>query len=201
MAKYMKGQFDFFGVKSPLCKEILASLVKKHRPSDKQKLLLLVNALWNEPERELQFFACNLLIHNIRILSPEDLPFLLSLAIRKSWWDTIDTLATRIIGPILLSDPTHHKRISKQWIHDPIFWIQRIALLYQLKWKSETTPEHIFALIRHVADEKEFFIRKAIGWILREYSKTNANAVQRFIKETELSPLSRREALKWLNNH
>ena len=119
--------------------------------------------------------------------------------INKSWWDTVDMIASHLVG-------THFKRFpglipayTEKWMASGNFWLQRTALLFQLKYKKETDVELMSDLIKRLAGEKEFFIRKAIGWVLREYSKTDPEIVINFVENQQLSNLSRTEALK-VNN-
>jgi len=117
----------------------------------------------------------------------------------NSWWDTVDTIAPNLVGHLV---KTHHEltKLMDQWIEDPYLWIRRAALLHQLRWKEMTDEETLFRYCQKTMHEKDFFIRKAIGWVLREYSKTNPRSVKKFIAkyQSNLSPLSIREGSKYL---
>ena len=199
MAAYMRDQFPFLGIASPeraaLQQLALAGLAK---PTEGE-LELAVRELWALPEREYQYAGMDLLARNVKVLSPgflETAPWLLT---TKSWWDTVDTLAARVVGPLVLRNPQVRETMDS-WATEPNFWIVRTAILHQLRFKSATDSARLFRYCEIHAGDTEFFIRKAIGWALREYSKTDAAAVRRFVFEHEgdLSGLSKREALLWL---
>ena len=117
----------------------------------------------------------------------------------KSWWDTVDSLASHTVGRLVRTHP-ELVAVMDEWIGSDDIWLARTALLHQLTWKNDTDAERLFAYCLRRASEKEFFIRKAIGWALREYSKTDEAAVRAFVAEhrATLSGLSRTEALRWL---
>ena len=118
----------------------------------------------------------------------------------KSWWDTVDFIASNLVGTYLKRFPGQTETLTTQWMKSENIWLQRTCLLFQLKYKSETNTELLHQFINQLSASNEFFIRKAIGWILREYSKTNPDFVVDYVEKYPLSGLSQREALKWLNN-
>lgn len=198
MKAYMRHQFEFAGIKSPLRKEIMKAWSRpllKPAPS----LALIeetVRGLWELPEREYAYTAIDLLAKQVKRLDDSHLSMLESLVVAKPWWDTVDLLAGGLIGPLLLRYPQLERDYPERWIESDHLWLQRTALLYQLKYKQHTDKDRLFDYIRRKTDSREFFICKAIGWALREYSKTDADAVIRFVGAEKLSPLSEREALK-----
>jgi len=200
MKSYMRNQFEFLGLKKParqlLCKEFW----KKNKPPEVNELKVLVSELWESPYRELQYHALDLMYKNIKKLDSGWIDFWQELILKKSWWDSVDYLAPRLIGTILLDDPKLAATYSKKWIESDNFWLQRTAIIFQLKYKGKTNQQILFGHILRQADSKEFFIQKGSGWALREYSKTNPEAVIEFTKKhkTKLSPLTYKEALKWL---
>ncbi len=198
MKRYMRDQFDFLGIKTPLRRVLLREYLADRRPDIRDSLRPAVRSLWARPEREYQYAAVDLLDRFAGVLSPDDLPLLESLVTEKSWWDTVDALAARIIGAILLNCPaTIHPNVSR-WRTSDNLWIRRTAILFQLKFRDRTDERLLFEIIRENADSSEFFIQKAIGWALREYSKTEAESVRTFVRTERLAALSQREALKWL---
>ena len=163
-----------------------------------KKILL---GLWQKDYREFHYTALCFAQKHRKILTPEILPTLETLIRNKSWWDTVDTIAPNLVGHLVKTYPALSK-IMDRWIEDPYLWIRRAALLHQLRWKDETDKEKLFSYCEKNLHEKDFFIRKAIGWALREYSKTDPKAVEKFIKlhESRLSNLSIREGSKYLDN-
>jgi 3-methyladenine DNA glycosylase AlkD len=134
-------------------------------------------------------------------LTSADLPAIARLIITKSWWDTVDALAISVVGPIVLTDRSAGDHVTDDWIRSDDMWLARAAILHQNKWKTATDEPRLFAFCLAHAAETDFFYRKAIGWALREYSKTAPDAVREFIAahDDELSGLSKREGMKVLN--
>ncbi len=132
--------------------------------------------------------------------TPAFLPVAEHMIATKSWWDTVDLLAANVVGPLVAATPALRSEMDR-WLVSDDLWLARSALLHQLKWKGDTDADWLFAACLTRAGDTEFFLRKAIGWALREYSKTDAAAVRRFVSDhdAELSGLSKREALKWLD--
>jgi 3-methyladenine DNA glycosylase AlkD len=160
----------------------------------------VVTTLWNHPKRECQSAALDLLMRSKKIVSAEHMPLFEWMILTKSWWDTVDVIAPHCCGTLFQREPQLIDRFAEKWITSESFWLRRAALLFQLKYKNATDEGRLFHYILLNAGSDQFFIQKAIGWALREYSKTAPDAVKRFIKEhDELKPLSRREGMKWLN--
>lgn len=195
MAAYMKHRFVFLGVQTPARRQATRGLLRGYAGA----LLAAARALWREDEREFQYVACDLLARHDARLDAADLDGLLDLATRKSWWDTVDALAG-IVGDLVHRERRLVARMDAL-IDDDNFWLRRVALLHQLGWKGETDTARLFDYCRRRADEPEFFIRKAIGWALRDYAWHNPEAVRTFLAAEGkcLSPLSRREAAKNLD--
>ncbi|MGI9601109.1 MAG: DNA alkylation repair protein, partial [Acidimicrobiales bacterium] len=117
-----------------------------------------------------------------------------------AWWDLVDSVASGIIGKVVLNERARMRPLLDEWIDCDDMWLRRTAIICQLEHKESTDVEMLFGFCTRRAFEKEFFIRKAIGWALREYAKTDPDAVRVFVAEhqSELSGLSRREATKHL---
>ena len=129
----------------------------------------------------------------------QDIQLFEKLIVEKSWWDTVDYLANHIIGPWFKKYPESIPAITSRWNKSKNIWLQRSSLLFQLKYKKETDTALLKSYILNLVGSKEFFVKKAIGWVLREYSKTNGDYVRKFVKDHPLQPLSAKEALKWLD--
>jgi 3-methyladenine DNA glycosylase AlkD len=192
MRAYMRDQFDFMGVATPLRRGACRALLKPLRNAD---LLQHARALWELPQREYQYVALDLLAMQWKELNTEDIPALLELVQDKSWWDTVDALAG-IIGDVL----RHRHDYMDECLRHNNFWMRRIALLHQLGWRNKTDEQRLFDYSLKLANEKEFFIQKAIGWALRDYARHAPDAVRLFThkQKERLAPLSFREANKHL---
>jgi 3-methyladenine DNA glycosylase AlkD len=198
-SKYMRDLFPFYGIQAPLHREIARDVAAGlPRPTEAQ-LRRMCLACWRRPEREWQYFACGYLRRHVEVCSARFLTTVERLITSKPWWDTVDSLASRAVGPLVRRHPQLVSDMDR-WISSDDIWIARTALLHQLHYKQDTDADRLFRYCSRRAGDPEFFIRKAIGWALREYSKTDAKAVRAFVRKhgRELSGLSRREALKWL---
>lgn len=200
MKGYMRNKFEFFGLKKPARQAFCKMFWEQHPTPSLDNLQDLVLELWKNPYRELQYHALDLMYKPIKKLSPDWLDFWEQLVVKKSWWDTVDYLAPRLIGTMLLKHPELAESYSTRWIESDNFWLQRTAIIFQLKHKDKTNQQRLFDYILGRADSDEFFVQKGSGWALREYSKVNPNAVIRFTEEYKdlLSPLTYREAQKWM---
>lgn len=197
MQAYMKGHFPFFGIKSTPRRAILSAFMKENgmpTPFDPEVL----RTMWAAPQREFHHSAIDIMEKQIRSIKESDLSLVEEFIVTNSWWDTVDGLSSWIVGPYFLKFPANRAEITGQWAEHDNMWLRRASIIFQLSYKERTDTELLFRHIRLNLGSKEFFINKAIGWALREYAKTDAEAVRRFVNETELSPLSRREAMKHL---
>lgn len=196
MAAYMKNKFPFLGISKPertiLARSFLAS-AKKAEIID----WALVERLWDLPEREFQYLAVDYLSALAKHLQKENIGNLKQLIARKSWWDTVDGLAP-ITGLLCSAYPELIESDIRKWSRDSSIWLKRAAILFQLKYKEETDTDLLGQIILENRDTNEFFINKAIGWALREYSKTNKEWVRIFIAANRLHSLSVREGSKYL---
>lgn len=200
MATYMKDHFGYLGIGSPLRKKIVKDHLRRSRMLEKTQALRLVSNLWQEACREYQYVAMDILDLFTRQLTIGDLPFVESLVTTKSWWDTVDHLAAHQLGHILQGADTAEV-IVEGWLISDNIWLNRCCLLYQLFYKERTNWEALQSYIHRLQHKKEFFIQKAIGWSLRQYSKTDAQAVSCFIRDNTLSSLAEREGMKWISKN
>jgi len=200
MKSYMRGQYEFYGIKSEPRRAAVKTLFAKNLLPAIDELPVVIDELWSLPQREFQMVAVDLLIKLKRQLPTSMLVDLERWITTKSWWDTVDMLATHIASSFFLRYPIESAAHIKHWYCSDNIWLRRTALLYQLKYKENTDTELLFFLIKKNQFDKEFFIQKAIGWMLREYSKTDADAVVNFIHTQNIQGLARREGLKWLKS-
>ncbi|UCS95731.1 DNA alkylation repair protein [Echinicola marina] len=197
---YMKNNFDFFGLKTPLRRKIQQPFLMKSNLPPKDKLPELVEILWNKPERDFQLFAQELAYKYVKKLEPQDIDLFEYMVKNKSWWDTVDFIAVKLIGTYFEQFPQNRKKYVDKWLASDHLWLQRSTLLFQLNYKKNLDTNLLVHTIKPLLGSKEFFINKAIGWILRQYSKTNPNWVMDFVEKTSLSKLSKKEALRLINN-
>ncbi|WP_251551713.1 DNA alkylation repair protein [Neobacillus muris] len=199
MANYMKNHFPFLGIKKPLRSQLEKQFFQETGILKQPFSPELVRELWDKPEREYQYTALVYLEKMMNQLEKSDLPFMQQLITAKSWWDTVDAIAPKPAGTIAKKAPEVIPETIDRWSVHENLWLRRAAILFQLKYKQNTNEQVLYRYIEQNAASKEFFIQKAIGWALREYSKTNPDSVQRFIESAALAPLSVREGSKYLN--
>lgn len=193
---YLRNQFECYGLKSQIRREIQKPfLVKEYLPNN-QELHAIVNELWNKPQREFQYFSQELVDKSTKRFEQQDIALLEYMVTHKSWWDTVDFIASKLIGRYFKIYPEKRQDYIDKWLSSENIWSQRSALLFQLKYKNDTDTGILSYVINSLLGSKEFFINKAIGWVLREYSKSNQMWVEDFVNKTSLSPLSKREALR-----
>lgn len=197
MEAYMKNRFRFMGITKPeraaIQKPFFASL--QQAGCEAGAFLLFC---WQKTEREWHYAGMDYALANRKLQAPGFLAQLETALTTHSWWDTVDLLATRGVGPWLKKHPELEKTTIARWRKHPNMWLNRSCLLYQLHYKQETDFDLLKSLCRDYAGSKEFFIQKAMGWALRHYARTNAEGVIQFVTETPLPALSKREALKHL---
>lgn len=197
MSAYMRNQFRFFGIQTPKRRSVYKSLITGDLKTGKPDWSLL-DKCWEDEHREFQYFVVDYLSGFKKILTFADIPRLERYVRTKQWWDTIDGLHS-IFGNIGLSD----KRIDRlmlEWAEDKDFWVRRIAIDHQLQRKELTDTVLLERILQRNLGSREFFINKAIGWSLREYSKTDAEWVRGFMERNreKMSPLSIREGSKYI---
>ncbi|MDH3651996.1 MAG: DNA alkylation repair protein [Saprospiraceae bacterium] len=197
MAQYMKNNFEFFGIKSKQRRDLLRGYVRRVGKPDLNTLPVILTDLWKHPKREMQYVGLDLLSRVEKKLPLTFITKIEQLIIHKSWWDTVDALAV-ISGEILRRYPESIARITDSWIASDNMWLQRSGLIFQLRYKEETNWPMMEDYITRVYLNPEFFIQKACGWALRQYSKTNPEAVKTFVETHELSSVCRREAIKYI---
>lgn len=196
MAAYMKGQFEYLGVPTPLRRQAAKPIVTAAKSLDPDHLIDIARVLWAEPEREFHYVGMDALRAGAPNLRASDLERIASFITATPWWDTVDSLAIHTVGRVVANHELGE--VMDRWITSDSLWIARSAILHQITYKGETDATRLFAQCAARAEDPEFFIRKAIGWALRQYARTDPEAVVTFVFEHEavLSGLSKREALK-----
>ncbi|MBC3934686.1 DNA alkylation repair protein [Undibacterium rugosum] len=202
MSAYMQHQLHFLGIPTPARRALSIPFLRPYYRADFAEIQDIVLQLWGQHEREFHYCAIDLLGKARRYLPASALPFLLDLARQHAWWDSVDGLADVAGDLIRLQRQDQPQVLSQieQAVQHPSFWIRRIAMLHQCGWRAETDSERLFRFALTLAPEQEFFIRKAIGWALRDYARHAPQEVAQFLHlhGTQLSALSRREAAKHL---
>ncbi len=198
MENYMKRNFPFLGIKTPLRRELMKKFYHESGILKEPFQENFIMALWEKDEREYQYAALDYIQRVIKMLKAEHLPLMEKLITSKSWWDTVDTIAPHTVGKIAKDHPEVMDETIDSWSKGEHLWLRRSAILFQLKYKEETDENRLYRYIIQNADSKEFFIQKAIGWALREYSKTNPSSVKTFIHGNQLAKLSIREGSKYV---
>ncbi len=198
MAAYMKTDMPFYGVQAGPRRQIGRQLRNRFRPSSNREYRTQVETLWSLDHREEKYLAIGVAVANAEFVRVENLDLYERLIREGAWWDFVDEIAAHLIGNVLVADRDRTAPILEQWICDPDMWIRRAAILSQLGRKEATDEAMLFRFAVARAHEKEFFIRKAIGWALRDYARTNPDAVRHLLETNEFSGLTRREASKHL---
>ena len=196
MSKYMKDKFRFLGVRATTRTEIY----KKYFPDTRKTKIIdwdFVESCWNKEEREFQYVVVYYLKAMQKFLKREDISRLKYLIVTKSWWDTVDLLA-KVIGSLVIRIEGYDQ-IMLEWSKDSNIWLKRVAILYQLSLKEKVDKQILERILVGNLGDSEFFINKAIGWALRDYSKYNPEWVREFIKKNKdnMANLSIREASKY----
>jgi 3-methyladenine DNA glycosylase AlkD len=200
MEAYLKNKFPFYGVMSTPRKAILKNwkeeFTQEISPATKRDWVM---QMWDADPREYQLMAIDWMIHwPVKEIEINDIHLLETLITEKSWWDSVDSLASHMVGKFAKKFPKQMDEVLKQWENHDSFWIHRTCLIYQLKFKETTDLERLKYYIGKFKSNKEFFIQKAIGWSLREVSKWNPHWVKQTVLEEELKGLAYREAMKYV---
>jgi 3-methyladenine DNA glycosylase AlkD len=198
MKRYMRDQFDYLGLKGPTLNQLLSKHIAAHGLPPVADLDRIARDLWALPQREFQYAATILIERLEKQLPANFIRTLEHLLVTKSWWDTVDTLSGGTVGVHFKRYPKVKERSLAKWRKSRNLWLRRAAILFQLNYKDETDFALMQDIIRENLGSKEFFINKAIGWALRQYTRVDPQGVRAFVAETALHPLSAREALKWL---
>lgn len=200
MSKYMRNLCPFFGIPATVSRPLMKDFLKSHGLPGNDIFNDVMKTLWQLDQREYQYAAMLLMEKAMKKAEKERIRLYEWAIQEKSWWDTVDYLSGMMVGWHMRMYPDLVQPFTRQWMDSGNIWLQRSALLFQLKYKKETDTSLISDYIEELKGSREFFIRKAIGWILREYSKTNPAWVEQFISENhDLSGLSKREGMKVIN--
>jgi 3-methyladenine DNA glycosylase AlkD len=194
---YLLNQFEFYGIKTPLRRQLCKAFYKTHPIKDHTELSKLIKECFNEPQRELHYFAIELLGHHKKIWSIKTIPLIEWMITHQSWWDSVDSTNTHVISKFFLLHPEYIKAYTSKWNQSSNKWLIRMSILFQLTYKTKTDTNLLSKYIENSQLHEDFFVRKAIGWALRAYAYTNKKWVIQFVKAHPLlNNLSKKEALK-----
>ena len=199
MQAYMKDIAPYLGVKTPARRAASKATIRSLKGASGDDLILFAEQCWREPEREFQYVGCDALGMYRAALDMSHLGDVRDLITAKSWWDTVDALAPNVVASIVFDEP-HGWRTVDSWIDEDNMWLARSSILQQLKYKTATNQDILFDRCLRRGHDKQFFIRKAIGWALRNHSYVAPVSVRDFVAEhlDQLQPLSIKEATRRL---
>ncbi|MFN5022591.1 MAG: DNA alkylation repair protein, partial [Chitinophagaceae bacterium] len=179
---YLLNQFEFYGIKTPLRRQLCKAFYKTHPIKDHTELSKLIKECFNEPQRELHYFAIELLGHHKKIWSIKTIPLIEWMITHQSWWDSVDSTNTHVISKFFLLHPEHIEACTSKWNQSSNKWLIRMSILFQLTYKTKTNTNLLSRYIENSQLHEDFFVRKAIGWALRAYAYTNKKWVVQFVK-------------------
>lgn len=202
MQAYMKTEMPFYGVQKPGRTEVLRRLRSEFAPGDRGEYEALVTALWELPHREEKYLAQGVAVEFKEFIVPDSLPLYRRFVVEGAWWDFVDETATHMIRELVLNYPSEVWPVVDSWNDHEDMWLRRTSIICQIGTKERTDADRLFRFCERRMHEQHFFIRKAIGWALREYARTDPGAVARFASEhrEDLSGLSFREATKHIGH-
>jgi len=199
MSRYLRDQFKFLGIKTPQRRALQKRYRDEHGELPLEEMKSFVTRCFKEPYRELQYTGIDLAIRASKRAPDDQWKLYEQMITTKSWWDSVDPVATTLVTTHLQRFEHLNPELPDRWIRSSNIWLQRTAMLFQLKYRTQTNAAQLFGYIDAIRDSEEFFLQKAAGWALREYSRHEPEAVQHYIANNELPALTVREGLKLLN--
>lgn len=201
MAAYLKTNMPFYGVQKKGRTEVYRRVRTEVPIRSNSEYRRAILALWDQPHREEKYLAIAVAKGNAGYVTHENIDLYRQLVVDGAWWDLVDDVAINCVGIVHRSERKLMEPVIEAWIDDENMWLRRTALISPIKHKDDTDYQTLFDHCLRRAHEKEFFIRKAIGWTLREYAKTRPDLVRSFLLEhrDRWSGLSFREAAKHLD--
>jgi 3-methyladenine DNA glycosylase AlkD len=197
MENYMKNNFPYLGIKTDARRALMLQVYNNNKTEVKTHYREICWELFNKNEREFHICAIDLIQKEIKKnYQLEDQVLIEKLLVTHSWWDSVDTIAKYLLGGYLLKYPGELDAIIERFSNSENRWLNRSAIIFQLSYKEKTDFDLLKSECEKHKDSKEFFIQKAIGWALRDYSRFNPKGVLDFVNSTNLKPLSVREAIR-----
>lgn len=183
MQAYMKDNFAFYGINATPRRDLQKPFYTAFKALTDKDAQRVIDELWSQPKRECHMAVLDFAALIVKKTDLTWIPYWQGKITSNSWWDTVDCIAPNFIGPLLINDRNLQIKFAYQWMESDLMWLQRAAIIFQLKYKAKTNKELLSEMVLARADSKEFFIKKAGGWALREYGKTNPLWVSEFINE------------------
>lgn len=199
MSNYMQNKFAFYGIQSPLRRKLQKDFLEKNNLPKLENLKAIILNLWKAEQREYQYFGIDLLKKYMNQVDKAYIDLYEKMILQKSWWDTVDLLASTLVGKLILKYPDLVLEKTDTWIKSDNIWLQRTSLLFQLKYREATDFNLLQKYIQYIVESEDFFIQKAIGWALRQYSKYSPKEVKVFLESQKLAKLSLKEASKYID--
>ena len=201
MQRYMKSDIPYHGVPAPILRQVFRALLAELEFEEADSWESMVLHIWRNARFREEMYAAIALCESRKADSfqtPEALPIYQEMIVTGAWWDVVDPLASHCVGKLLRRYPSRIGRTLRAWSRSRDIWKRRTSIICQLGFKQDTDLELLYACIEPSLDSKEFFLRKAIGWALRQYAWTDPREIQRYIlaHDSRLSALSKREALR-----
>lgn len=196
MKQYMRNLFAFYGIAATERKMALKEYIKEYSLPNYADLPEIISQAWNKEEREYQYFVMELAEKHKKKYDKLIISFFELMITQKSWWDTVDFIASHLVAEYFLRFPEEIEAKTGEWMASGNMWLQRTCLIFQIFYKEKTNQQLLFSFIEQTLHSKEFFIQKAIGWALRSLAYTDAESVKDFVYSHDLKPLSKKEALK-----
>ena len=199
MQAYMKSDLPYYGVNAPACRIVFRAALAAHPLPDRPAWLAAVGTLWDQATHREERYAALAVARDRRYLAhrtPDVLPLYRHLVVTGAWWDLVDDVATHLVGPLLLAHPAETGPVVRGWATAEDRWLRRTAVICQVGAKERTDLDLLAFAMDANLDDRDFFLRKAIGWALRQYARTDPAWVQHAVadRSDRLSPLSRRAA-------
>jgi 3-methyladenine DNA glycosylase AlkD len=196
--RYMRNKYAYYGLKAPEWVAILKEVFAEYGMYDGKDLRTFARLCFNDEYHEIFYAGLQMIEKQIKTQRKDFIDFLEKAIMTGAWWDTVDWIS-KLVGIHFKRYPELQHEYARKWISSENIWLQRVAIIHQLLYKDKTDQKLLFEMILKRKNSPEFFVQKGAGWALRQYSKTNPKAVREFIsKNPELSPLTRREGMKWL---
>ncbi len=197
MENYMKNNFSFLGIKTEARRSIFKENYEKYKSEIKTNFRTIAWELFTKKEREFHQCAIDLLVKEFKKnYTLENIKLIENLIITNSWWDSVDVVAKYLLGGYLQQFSSETYPIIERFSNSKNMWLNRSAIIFQLSYKEKTNFDLLKSECEKHKESKEFFIQKAIGWALRDYSRFNPSGVTEYVNSTNLKPLSQREALR-----
>jgi 3-methyladenine DNA glycosylase AlkD len=197
MENYMKNNFSFLGIKTDERRALMLQVYNAYKEEVHANYREICWELFNKKEREFHICAIDLIQKEIKKkYQLEDITLIEKLLVTNSWWDSVDTIAKYLLGGYFVQFPGEIHKVIERFSNSENRWLNRSAIIFQLSYKEKTDFDLLKSECEKHKDSKEFFIQKAIGWALRDYSRFNPQGVMEFVKSANLKPLSQREAIR-----